>query len=587
MTNNRIYSGPDLPISQEIDKMKYRQEGETFDDKVRRIANALSDNDDHNLDLVDILGDMRFLCAGRVQNAMGSHRITTAYNCFVSGTIDDSMDSIMHRASEAAETMKRGGGIGYDFSHLRPRGDLIKSLDSMSSGPISFMGIFDAICQTIASSGHRRGAQMGVLRVDHPDIEEFIRAKRNSDKLTGFNISVGVTDAFMEAVTSGATEFDLCFEGQVYKTINPQELWDEIMESTWDWAEPGILFVDRINEMNNLSYCETITTTNPCGEQPLPPYGACLLGSFNLTKYIVGEDTTMFDWRQFKADIPHVVRAMDNVIDRTVYPLREQGDEARNKRRMGLGVTGLANAGEMLGLPYASEAFLAWAEGVFKVLRNGCYRASADLAAEKGAFPMYREEWLKSGFARTLPYKLRKRIRENGIRNSHLTSIAPTGTISLTADNISGGIEPVFSHYYDRTIQTFEGPRIERVEDYAYARGVTGKTANECTTDDHLAVLALAQNYVDSACSKTINVGSNVTYAEFKDIYIKAWKEGTKGATTFRIDGKRYGILETVESKTEEESPLEGMAEEAREEASTDSATACYFDVTTGQRECS
>ena len=579
---NREFTGPSLTLSQEIDEMKYRQEGETFTDKVMRLAESMSDNDDHKLELEDIFGEQRFLPAGRVQTSMGSKRITTAYNCFVSGDIDDSMDSIMARAAEAAETMRRGGGIGYDFSKIRPSGDTIKSLDSQASGPVSFMGIFDAVCQTIASSGHRRGAQMGVLRVDHPDIETFVRAKRNSDKLTGFNVSVGVTDEFMEAVKSGATEFDLRFEGHSYKTINPQELWEEIMESTWDWAEPGVLFIDRIKEMNNLWYCEEISATNPCGEQPLPPYGACLLGSFNLTKYLVSFNSS-FDFNQFKKDIHHVVRAMDNVIDRTIYPLKNQEDEAKNKRRMGLGLTGLANTGELLGYPYGSQEFLEWAEEVFKMLRNESYRASHELAKEKGPFPLWDQKWLKSGFAKTLPYKLRKGIKEHGIRNSHLTSIAPTGTISLVADNISGGIEPVFSHYYERTIQTFDGPRVEKVEDYAYARGVEGRGANELSVWEHLSVLSLAQHYVDSACSKTINVGDEVTFDEFKEIYTKAWEEGCKGATTFRLSGKRYGILNTsVEEETE-------TASEAESPDQTDGAeaTACFFDPVTGQRECS
>ena len=576
----QTYEGPTKPISIEIDKMKYCQKEETFNEKVSRIARTLADDDQHKSSLKDILGNMRFLPAGRVQSAIGSSRITTAYNCFVSGTIEDSMNTIMEKASEAAETMRRGGGIGYDFSKIRPRGDKIKSLDSQASGPVSFMGIFDSICQTIASSGHRRGAQMGVLRVDHPDIEEFVSAKRNSDRLTGFNISVGVTDKFMEALTNpNDSSFDLVFEHKVYKTICAKKLWDQIMESTWDWAEPGVLFVDRIAEMNNLHYCEEIVATNPCGEQPLPPYGACLLGSFNLTKYVVESEINMFDFDQFKKDIPNVVRAMDNVIDRTIYPLKQQSDEAKDKRRMGLGVTGLANAGEMLGLPYASEGFMAWAEKVFACLRDNCYKASALLAKEKGPFPLYREEYLKSNFIRSLPQSVKKLIREHGIRNSHLTSIAPTGTISLVADNVSGGIEPVFSHYYDRTIQTFEGPKVERVEDYAYAKGVEGKTANETTVQEHLSVLLLAQHYVDSACSKTCNVGDDVGYEEFKQVYVDAWKGGAKGCTTFRLSGKRYGVLTTVEEEKKDTAKIQPIQEE-------DKVEACFVDPQTGIREC-
>ena len=571
MLHNQEFKGPEASISQEIDEMKYRQKDESFDQKIKRIARALSDGAEHRYDLESILGNMRFLPAGRVQSAVGSNRITTAYNCFVSGVIEDNMNSIMGKASEAAETMRRGGGIGYDFSRIRPRGDKIKSLDSQASGPVSFMGIFDAVCQTIASSGHRRGAQMGVLRVDHPDIEEFIMAKRNSDKLTGFNVSVGVTDKFMEALTNDLdSSFTLEFEGRPYKTICAKDLWDKIMDSTWDWAEPGVLFVDRIAEMNNLYYCEDIFATNPCGEQPLPPYGACLLGSFNLTKYV--EEKT-FNFPQFKEDIHHVVRAMDNVIDRTIYPLKQQADEAKDKRRMGLGVTGLANAGEIMGFPYASPEFMTWAEKVFACLRDTCYKASALLAKEKGTFPLYREDYLRSNFVRGLPASVKKLIREYGIRNSHLTSIAPTGTISLVADNVSGGIEPVFNHYYDRTIQTFDGPKVERVKDYAYEKGIEGRTANDINVKEHLAVLLLAQNYIDSACSKTCNVGDDITYDEFKQVYVDAWKGGAKGCTTFRLSGKRFGILQTVEEDKDDSD------EEEKVEA-------CFIDPQSGQKEC-
>ena len=580
---NINYKGPSLALSNEIDEMKYRQKGESFTDKVLRLASSMSDNEEHQLELEDILGNMRYLPAGRVQAAMGSQRITTAYNCFVSGEVKDSMDSIMEMAKEAAETMRRGGGIGYDFSKIRPKGDLIKSLDSRSSGPVSFMGIFDAVCQTIASSGHRRGAQMGVLRIDHPDIYEFIRAKRNDNKLTGFNISVGVTDTFMLALTEEDDSFDLVFEGQVYKTISAKALWEEIMESTWDWAEPGVLYIDRINDLNNLSYVETISATNPCGEQPLPYYGACLLGSFNLTAYLNpiqdGQDFGYtFNMHQFRKDIPHVVRATDNVIDRTIYPLKNQEDEAKNKRRMGLGITGLANTGELLGYRYGTPEFNKWAESVFKALRNGTYAASVRLAQEKGPFPLFRSEYNQSDFIKTLPYQLRKDIKEYGIRNSHLTSYAPTGTISLVANNISSGIEPVFSHSYERTIQTFEGPKVEEVKDFAYERGVKGKTSNEVTIQEHLDILALASHYVDSAVSKTCNVGDNVSFEEFKQVYYKAWQMGCKGITTFRASGKRFGILNEV--KTEETDSTEQVETEIKAEA-------CYINPETGVKECS
>ena len=566
MKHNQHY-GMTLPLSDEIDRQKYRQVGEDFYSKVVRIADALKDTPEHFEDFKDAMRHMRFLPAGRVQNAMGAARQTTAYNCFVSGIIEDSMDVIMKRAAEAAETMRRGGGIGYDFSRLRPRGELIKSLDSKASGAVSFMGIFDAVCQTIASSGHRRGAQMGVLRVDHPDIEQFITAKHDSTTLTGFNISVGITDEFMNHLDAGKP-FPLRFEGKVYKEVDPVALWDMIMRSTYDWAEPGVVFLDRMNEMNNLWYCETLEATNPCAEQPLPPYGACLLGSFNLTKYVDGKS---FDWDQYKADIHTVVRAMDNVVDRTIYPLPEQKSEAENKRRMGLGVTGMANAGELLGYPYATPTFMEWAEKALKILRDECYTASALLAQEKGTFPLYdKDKYTQGRFFKTLPKKVRELIEEHGLRNSHLTSIAPTGTISLTADNVSSGIEPPYSLYYDRTIAQFDGHQIERVEDYAYNQGVSGRTANEITADEHVDVLCLASKYVDSAVSKTCNVGDDVTYDEFKQLYYKAWKGGCKGITTFRAAGKRFGILNEV--KPEKEEPAK--------------AEACFIDPDTGQKSC-
>ena len=573
--------GPTLPISEQIHAEKYRSEGETFHEAMTRVAEALKDDEVHFNQFRTILYNQRFLPAGRVQSAMGAPRTVTPYNCFVSGTIEDSMDGIMNAAKEAARTMQLGGGIGYDFSTLRPHGALIKSLDSRSSGPLSFMGIFDSVCHTIASAGHRRGAQMGVLRVDHPDIEKFIRAKNNSTELTGFNISVGVTDAFMEAVKTDS-QFDLVFEDRVYSTVNARALWDDILRSTWDWAEPGILFIDRINRKNNLHYCEKIVATNPCGEQPLPPYGACLLGSFNLTKYIVEHDGKyVFNMNMLKTDIPFVVRAMDNVVDRATYPLPQQEKQAKDTRRMGLGVTGVANAIEALGFDYGSDEFIRVLEEIMGTIRDTCYETSVELAQEKGAFPLFKKDYLTSEFAMTLPTKIRTKIAKHGIRNSHLLSVAPTGTISLSADNVSSGIEPVFSHSFDRTIQTFDGPKIERVDDYGYREfGVKGKTADELSVFDHVRVLNVASKYVDSACSKTCNVGDDVTWEQFKKVYMDAYEGGSSGCTTFRASGKRYGILNASTSEDiVEEKPAE-------KDNFIEEGGACYYDPATGLRKC-
>ena len=565
--------GPTLPISIELDEMKYRQEGESFREKCTRIADALKDSEDHFNCFRDILLDQRFLPAGRVQAAMGAARQVTPYNCFVSHTIDDSMDGIMLAAKDAATTMRLGGGIGYDFSTIRPAGDLISKTGSPSSGPLSFMPIFDAICGAVSSAGHRRGAQMGVLRVDHPDIEKFIRAKRNSHSLTNFNVSVGITDKFMEAVENN-DGFDLVFEGRKYRTINARSLWEEIMRSTWEWAEPGVLFIDRINEMNNLWYCETIAATNPCAEQPLPPNGACLLGSVNLVRY-VGKRVEhgdgiqpYFNIAQLMADIPDIVRAMDNIVDRALYPLTAQYEEATSKRRMGLGFTGVANALEALGYKYGSPEFITFLSELTRTFTNEVYFASSMLAIEKGSFPLFdKEKYLAGKFIQKLDKEVIDAIDKYGIRNSHLTSIAPTGTISLTADNVSSGIEPVFSYGFDRTIQTYDGPRVERIDDYGVrVFRVHGRTANECTVKEHVDVLIATSEWIDSAVSKTCNVGDDVTYEDFKDVYIRAYKGGAKGCTTFRAAGKRQGILVAA--------PQEGEG------------AACYIDPTTGKKTC-
>lgn len=569
--------GPELPLSVELHTQKYRLNGETFEQTMRRIATPLTDNANHYDAFLNILFKMRFLPAGRIQAAVGAPKKVTPYNCFVSGNIEDSFvhgdGNIMHRASEAAATMRMGGGIGYDFSRLRPRGGWIKGLESKASGPVSFMHIYDAICKCVSSSGHRRGAQMGILRVDHPDILDFISEKTNGIKLTKFNVSIAITDEFMNAVVN-QTHFDLKFGGTVYKRINALELWEKIMLTTWDWAEPGVIFIDRINEMNNLYYCESISATNPCGEQPLPPYGACLLGSFNLTKYITFDGNRFsFNWSLLREDIPHVVRALDNVIDDALYPLPEQELEAKSKRRMGIGITGLANAAEVLGFLYGSPEFIRFENDVLEMIRDYAYITSTELAAEKGKFPLLDDRYFNGKFIKGLNTDIQALIKKFGIRNSHLTSIAPTGTISLTADNISSSIEPVFGYGFDRTIQTFDGEKIERVEDYGYrVFGVKGKTADKVTAAEHISVLVNAANRVDSAVSKTCNVSPTMPWTDFKQLYINAWEGGAKGCTTFNSGGKRFGILTPVQE-----------AEEAIEQ---EEVGGCSIDSNTGRKSC-
>lgn len=803
-----ITYGPTLKISEYLHSTKYRGTGESFTSAMDRISANLSDDEEHRKALKDILINMRFLPAGRVQSSIGSPHQTTAFNCFVVEEIEDSMRGIMECFTNAALTMRQGGGIGYDFSTIRPKGSNIVSLNSPASGPVSFMHIGDSVCATVSSAGNRRGAQMGVLRVDHPDIEEFITAKHNETDLTHYNISVGITDEFMHSLDTGEP-FALRWKGEVVRFVDAQALWDLMMRSTWEWAEPGILFIDRINKWNNLWYCEKIAATNPCvsgdtliltsegykqidnlegksvsvwngetfsstqirqtgtnmpmkdisfsdgshlsctyghgfylrngtkveasqlqvgdkllkhswpiidssnikledaytqgfsktkvpsvdirlkdrklwlrgimdsdghvtkegnaqissknrkflediklllntmgatgtlspmrehwrltipasyyyylnidcrhgrvkpsrearrfvtvsdiqegsvckkvycftepkrgmgifngvltaqcGEVPLPPNGACLLGSFNLVKYV---NDGKFNWKQFKEDIPVITRAMDNVIDRTTYPLLEQEKEAKKKRRIGIGITGTANALEYLGHAYASNEYIEKQTKVLQTLQRHSYLASVELAKEKGSFPLFdKDKHLSGNFIKSLPQDIRKAIRENGIRNSHLLSIAPTGTISLTADNVSSGIEPVFSYGYERTIQTEDGPIVEFVEDYGHrVFGVKGKTSDQVPVKDHVRVLVEAQKYIDAACSKTCNVGDDVTWEEFKNIYRIAYQQGAKGVTTFRSAGKRYGILNTKKEETES------------------TGEACFIDSQTGNKECS
>ncbi len=612
--------GPSHPVSIDQHIQKYRiGPDEQFQDMCFRIAHALADNDGHQRDIYLTLLHQNFMPAGRVQRAVGAPMRICAHNCFVSGTIKDDSEDILEKVKEAFLTMRMGGGIGYDFSTLRWRGAFIKSLRSTASGAVSFMQIYDAACKTVRSAGGRRGAQMGVLRIDHPDIEEFIDAKTAAlaediqkaqfllsqtkfddeekaiildivekvsiqNRLSAFNVSVAVTDKFMEAVENDST-FDLVFDGEVVRTVEALPLWEKLMRATWDWAEPGVLFIDRINEMNNLYYCETIAATNPCGEQPLPPYGACLLGSWAVPKYVrKWGDRFYFDYEAFRADIPGVVRMMDNVIDSALYPLPQQELEAKNKRRMGLGVTGMANAIEAMGAAYGSDDYLKHQEQILRMLANEAYRASALLAKEKGPFPLWdADKFLAGKFVNSgiLDDDVLDLIRTYGLRNAHLLSIAPTGTISLTADNMSSGIEPVFAYKNGREIINEDGVTKSYVEidDYGVREfGVRGKRADELSVTEHVRVYTHAQRFVDSSISKTCNVGGDVTFPEFKDIYVQAWKLGAKGCTTFRINGKRFGIMKSLDEVVPEF--------EIAGELEAPEGAACVFDPATGTRSC-
>jgi ribonucleoside-diphosphate reductase alpha chain len=591
--------GPQVPSCERTHAEKHRLPGESFREAVNRQAAALKDNDQHFHEFREILLDQRFAGGGRIQASMGSGRNTTAYNCFVGGDIADSFvddpGSIMQRASEAAATMRMGGGLGNNFSSLRPNKALIKKLGSHSAGPLPFIDIFNSIGVATSSSGHRRGAQMAVLNIDHPDIFDFIHAKQNKDKFTGFNFSVGITDKFMEAKYANKP-FALQFGGQVYREVDPHELWETLMRSTWDWGEPGALFLDTINRMNPLWYCETLLATNPCGEQPLPPFGACLLGSFNLVRYIYRDfgGAYAFDWAQLEKDIPHVVRAMDNVVDRSRYPLRQQELEAKNKRRMGLGVTGLANAGEALGFAYGNAEFITFEEKVLDTIRDWSYAASALLAREKGTFPLYvAKDYRQGKFFQTLSPWVQELIKQNGLRNSHLLSVAPTGTMSYTLDNVSSGIEPVFSYEQERDILDNHGKRTEIIQDYGVrVFGVTGKRCADVTIDEHLAVLAAASKRVDSAVSKTCNVSPTMPWNEFKSIYDKAYALGCKGITTFNPGGKRFGVLRSAD-KLDQRIELRGINQLVTSVPKNDvlqtevlNELTCTFDFASGRKSC-
>jgi ribonucleoside-diphosphate reductase alpha chain len=517
-----------------------------------------------------VMDDLSFIPAGRILAGAGTGRAVTLFNCYVMGTINDSIPGIFTGLMEAAQTLQQGGGIGHDFSTLRPKGAAVVSVGADASGPLSFMDVWDTMCRTIMSAGARRGAMMGTLACDHPDIEAFVDAKRDATRLRNFNVSVLVSDAFMCAVEQD-DHWELKFGGRVYKTVLARDLWHRIMRATYDVAEPGVIFIDRVNELNPLSYCETIACTNPCGEQPLPPFGACLLGSLNLNRFVRDPFTpeAQLDVERLQVVARIAIRFLDNVVDVSNYPLPQQAAEAFAKRRLGLGVTGLANALFMCGLRYGDAAAVTATGQCMSAIQTAALEASADLAVEKGTFPKFNAEaYLVTAYAAKLNADQRAMIARKGLRNGLLTSIAPTGTISLLAGNVSSGIEPVFSVSQQRRILEPDGShRVETLHDFGYAswqqsnkKSAVGLvTMSELSADEHLAMQAAAQAHVDSSISKTINVPADYPFEDFVSIYEKAWRLGLKGCTTFRPNAVTGSIL--VEAAAPEHCPSCGSTE--------------------------
>lgn len=558
----------DVPIAREIWAAKYRYSAPDgsgdadFADTAARVAAAIAANEapatrgQWEARYRDLIGSLAFIPAGRIMAGAGTGRAVTLFNCFVMGTIPDNLGGIFNHLKEAALTMQQGGGVGMDFSTIRPRGAAVRGVGADASGPLSFMDCWDAMCRTVQSAGARRGAMMGCLRIDHPDILDFIEAKRDPARLRNFNLSVLVTDEFMTALDRGA-DWPLHFGGVTFRTLPAAELWDRLMRATYDCAEPGVIFIDRVNQANNLAYCETISASNPCGEQMLPPYGACLLGSINLAALVdqpFAEEAGIDDERL--AEIASLaVRALDNVIDISGYPLAQQEREAKAKRRIGLGITGLADALLYCGLAYGSEAAVARMEHWLAVIRRAAYRTSALLASEKGAFPAYDPDILDAPGLKALDEETRALVARYGLRNGCLTSIAPTGTTSLLAGNVSSGIEPVFAYQYTRRVLDPDGTaRTEQVEDRALRtwRELYGDapppealfvSAQTLAPADHVAMQAAAQRLIDSSISKTVNCPADIGFGEFSDVYREGYRRGCKGMTTYRPNAVTGAVL--------------------------------------------
>lgn len=579
----------DQPISEQIWNQKYRfqteREGFSSDNDVvdtwGRIASATANQPRlHNQPEVieqleqqffSAMYDFKFLPAGRIISGAGTERNVTLFNCYVMGTIPDSLDGIFDMLKEAALTMQQGGGIGYDFSTLRPKGAPVKGVESFSSGPLTFMDVWDAMCKTIMSAGNRRGAMMATMRCDHPDILEFVHAKQDPLRLRQFNVSVLVTDPFMEAVAKGQ-DWDLVFDGEVYSTVNAKELWDQIIQNTYDYAEPGVIFIDRINRENNLWFLETISATNPCGEQPLPPYGACLLGSLNLARFVALPFTEQADvnWAGLEETTRAAVRLLDGVIDTSKFPLPQQEEEAMYKRRQGLGITGLADMLFMIGMKYGSGEAVSFVNRLMENIAIWAYEESIEMAKEYGPAPFIeskeaRRQFCESTMMQRLPEHIRTGVTLHGIRNSHLLSIAPTGTISMYAGNVSSGIEPVFAPWYDRTIINNDvdlTKRTERVMVYCvhkyFEAGFTEEddwwkkymvTAQDLDPHHHIVMQGAAQKWIDSSISKTVNIPVDYSFDEFQAVYMDAWNHGCKGCTTYRPNEVTGSILSVVEEE--------------------------------------
>lgn len=579
-----------MPVSEYIwdTKYRYRQNGQlvdqTIEDTWQRVSRAAVRPEQSAVQshfeksFYDMLSDFKYLPGGRILAGAGTSHLVTLFNCFVMDIPEDSMAGIFNALQEGALTLQQGGGIGYDFSILRPRGSLAKNTGLIASGPVSFMRIWDATCAVLLSTGARRGAMMGVLRCDHPDIEEFIAAKANPVELRHFNVSVMVSDAFMQAVKQNE-EWALVFPTdevdseviyrswsklsdpvpcRIHKYVNARQLWQKIMRAAYDYAEPGVLFGDTINRFNNLWYREQINATNPCGEIPLPSYGACNLGSINLTKYVLHPfaENASIDWLRLEQLVEVATRFQDNIVDISRYPLKKQREQALGTRRIGVGVTGLADLMVMLNIQYGSSASVKLAADIMKKVAEVTWRTSIELAREKGKFPFFESKYLRGKFIEELPQNMRMDLEKFGVRNSHHNTIAPTGTVSLLANNVSNGIEPIFSAAYSRHVLTEKNTRQTfKVEDYAYRLWCEQRRqgmpfawtdATQLTPKEHLSIQAAMQPYVDNSISKTINLPKQFPFDKLGDLYTEAYQAGLKGCTIFRPNDVTGSVLESA-----------------------------------------